>query len=81
MWLGRQTKSEQRRIVQKLAAEKFQEGYYKLMMSEKNPALTRVTHTNTRHARKISVQAETAPHLGRRGKTLLLFIFDNLIVG
>lgn len=49
VWLGRQTKSDQRRIVQKLAAEKFQEGYYKLTMNEglKNPALSRVTHTNT----------------------------------
>jgi len=66
VWLGRQTKSEQRRMVQKLAAEKFNEGYYKLDLE--HPTLNRITHTNTGlHSRKISVQAESLPYSGRRG--------------
>lgn len=65
VWLGRQTKTEQRKIVQGLAAEKFNDGYYKLDME--NAALGRVVHQHAGTSRKISVQAESMPHHGRRG--------------
>lgn len=61
VWLGRQTKSEQRKIVQGLAAEKFNEGYYKVDLE--TAAHIRVAGTS----RKISVQAESMPYHGRRG--------------
>lgn len=66
MWLGRQTKTEQRKIVQGLAAEKFKDGYHKRDIE--TPTHGRVTHTHAGTSRKISVQAESMPHMRRGSK-------------
>ena len=62
MWLGRQTNSQQRKIIQKLAAEKFAEGYYKLRL-DANP-LQQMQHFTK--SRKISLATEKGSLHGRR---------------
>lgn len=59
VWLGRKTNSAQRQVIQKLAAEKFDEGYHKLALHQSHQmhAKTRAINTLTN---------ETGPHLSRR---------------
>ena len=60
VWVGKKTNSSQRQIIQKLAAQKFEEGYHQLNFAD-NHALP---------ASKIrSLNMETGPHVSRRMST------------
>lgn len=62
VWLGRQTSSHQRKVVQKLAAAKFEEGYFKLNLGH-DPS-----HESMKgSSRRISLVPDAVHAPGRRG--------------